>query len=58
MLAFGDDENDYDILRNAGKGVAVDNAIPMIREIADDITESNNDDGVARYIEKEALACF
>lgn len=52
MIAFGDDENDYEILKNVGKGVAVDNAIPMIREIADAITESNNEDGVAKYIEK------
>lgn len=52
MIAFGDDENDYEIIKNVGKGVAVANAIPMIREIADDITESNNEDGVAKYIEK------
>ena len=52
MVAFGDDENDYEILKNVGMGIAVDNAIPMIREIADDITENNNDDGVAKYIEK------
>ena len=52
MIAFGDDENDYEILQNVGKGVAVANAIPMIKEIADAITESNNDDGVAKYIEK------
>lgn len=53
MLAFGDDENDYDILKNAGKGVAVANAIPMIQEIADDVTQSNDEDGVAKYVEKE-----
>ncbi|MBP3604629.1 MAG: HAD-IIB family hydrolase [Lachnospiraceae bacterium] len=53
MIAFGDDENDYEILQNVGNGVAVANAILKIREIADDITESNNDDGVAKYIENE-----
>jgi len=52
MVAFGDDENDYEIVKNVGMGVAVDNAIPMIREIADDVAENNNDDGVAKYIEK------
>ena len=52
MIAFGDDENDYEILQNVGKGVAVANAIPKIKEIADAITESNNEDGVAKYIEK------
>lgn len=52
MIAFGDDENDFEILKNVGKGVAVANAIPMIQEIVDDITERNNEDGVARYIER------
>lgn len=52
MIAFGDDENDFEILKNVGRGVAVANAIPMIRDIADDIAESNNEDGVARYIER------
>lgn len=55
MLAFGDDENDYNILRKAGKGVAVANAIPMIMEIADDVAQSNDEDGVAKYIEKELI---
>lgn len=55
MLAFGDDENDFDILRHVGKGVAVANAIPGIKEIADDVTLSNDEDGVAKYIEKEIL---
>lgn len=53
MTAFGDDENDYEALKYCGKGVAVANAIPMIREIADDITESNDEDGVARYLARE-----
>ena len=52
MIVFGDDENDYEILKNAGRGIAVENAIPMIRGIANDITDSNDNDGVAKYIEK------
>lgn len=52
MIAFGDDENDYEILKNVGKGVAVANAIPMIQDIADDVAECNNEDGVARYIDR------
>lgn len=58
MLAFGDDENDIDILRYVGKGVAVENSIPKTKEIADDITQSNDEDGVARYIEKEVLEAY
>lgn len=55
MIAFGDDENDYEILKYCGKGIAVANAIPMIREIADEVTESNDNDGVAEYLEKYCL---
>jgi len=55
MIAFGDDENDYEILKYCGKGIAVANAIPMIKEIADDMTESNDNDGVAKYLEKYCL---
>jgi hydroxymethylpyrimidine pyrophosphatase-like HAD family hydrolase len=36
----------------AGRAVAVANAHPAVREIADDVTLSNDDDGVAAYLEK------
>jgi len=52
MIVFGDDENDYEILKYCGKGIAVANAIPMIKEIADDIAVSNDEDGVAKYLER------
>ncbi len=37
-----------------GKGIAVANAIPMIKEIADDIADSNDNEGVAKFLVKEA----
>ena len=52
MVAFGDDENDYEILKYCGTGVAMANAIPQIREVADTITDSNDEDGVAAYLER------
>ena len=52
MVAFGDDENDYEILRHCGVGVAVANAIPPILKEADEVTGSNDEDGVAAYLEK------
>ena len=52
MIAFGDDENDYEILKYCGTGVAMANAIPQIREVADEITDSNDEDGVAAYLER------
>ena len=57
MIAFGDDENDYEILKYCGQGIAVANAIPSVKEIADEITDSNDEDGVAKYLEKYCLEC-
>lgn len=55
MIAFGDDENDYEILKHCGRGIAVANAIPSVKEIANEITESNDDDGVAKYLERKGI---
>jgi hydroxymethylpyrimidine pyrophosphatase-like HAD family hydrolase len=52
---FGDDNDDIEPIRNCGLGVAVSNAIPAVLEAADCIADSNDDDGVARYIEKNIL---
>ena len=43
------------MLRYAGLGVAVDNAVPAAKEAADRLTASNNDDGVARLIQEIIL---
>jgi Cof subfamily protein (haloacid dehalogenase superfamily) len=52
VTAFGDMPNDLPMLRFAGRGVAVANAHPEVLRAADDVTESNDDDGVARFIER------
>lgn len=49
-IAFGDNYNDIDLLKYAGRGVAVANAIEEVKAIADDITDSGKDDGVANYL--------
>ena len=46
-FAFGDAENDIPMLRTAGLGVAMGNASPAVKEAADHITLSNNEDGIA-----------
>lgn len=48
---FGDDNDDMESIQNCGKGIAVSNAIDRVLEAADDVTESNDRDGVARYLE-------
>lgn len=52
VLAFGDALNDVEMLRWAGHGVAVANAETAAKDAADEITASNDDDGVAQVIER------
>ena len=49
-VAFGDGTNDLALLRAAGLGVAMANAAPELRAVADRITVSNEEGGVARVI--------
>lgn len=55
VVYFGDDNDDIEPLKNCGVGVAVSNAIDEVLNVADFITESNDMDGVARFIEKNIL---
>ena len=50
VVAFGDMPNDADALAWAGVGVAMANAHPAVLAVADDVTLSNDDDGVARWL--------
>lgn len=54
-IYFGDDNDDIEPIKNCGVGVSVSNAVDEVLEAADYITESNDMDGVARYIEKNLL---
>jgi Cof subfamily protein (haloacid dehalogenase superfamily) len=51
VVAFGDMPNDVPMLTWAGRAVAVANAHPAVLEIADELTGSNEEDGVASYLE-------
>ena len=52
VLAFGDADNDVDMLRFAGRGVAVGGMTGEVREAADDVVPGVDEDGVARYVDK------
>ncbi|MCX4341720.1 MAG: HAD family hydrolase [Lachnospiraceae bacterium] len=52
IIAFGDDFADIGMLKMCGVGVAMGNAIKEVKDIADVITLSNEEDGVAAYLEK------
>ena len=49
-VAFGDDQNDIEMLKLCGKGVAVANAVPEVLSAADEVTLSNEEDGVAKWL--------
>ena len=55
IMAFGDGSNDMDMIRRVGFGVAMENGIDEIKEAADYITETNDEHGVAKAIEKFVL---
>lgn len=52
LMAFGDGYNDLSMLRLAGMGVAMDNAVEELKQEADFVTLSNENDGVAYAINK------
>ncbi|MBR6571248.1 MAG: HAD family phosphatase [Clostridia bacterium] len=52
---FGDANNDIDMLRTVGCAVAMGNALPSVKELADYVTAPNTEDGVAQFIEKYVL---
>ncbi|MCR4940184.1 MAG: Cof-type HAD-IIB family hydrolase [Treponemataceae bacterium] len=55
IVAFGDDHNDIGMLKMCGKGVAMKNAIPEVKAAAAFETLSNDEDGVAAFLERELL---
>lgn len=55
MIACGDGFNDISMIEFAGLGVAMENAQVPVKEVADYVTLSNNEDGVAHVIEKYVL---
>ena len=53
--AFGDDLADIEMIRACGCGVAVKNALSEVKDAADFITASNDEDGVAQWLEAHVL---
>lgn len=55
LCAFGDEDNDYDMIQAAGCGVVMKNGSEKTKRVADYITEDNNHDGIALYMEEKIL---
>ncbi|MDD4569220.1 MAG: Cof-type HAD-IIB family hydrolase [Tepidanaerobacteraceae bacterium] len=52
IVTVGDNINDMEMLEYAGLGVAMGNAPDQVKSKADYVTASNNDDGLAKFLEK------
>ena len=52
VIAFGDMPNDLPMLAWAGRSVAMGNAHPEVLAAADEVTATNDEDGVARVLER------
>lgn len=55
VVVFGDGENDTSLFQLFENSVAVDNAIPQIKDLASHITAHHDEDGVAKFIEEVIL---
>lgn len=51
IIAFGDEDNDLEMIEYAGIGVAMENAIPELKNIANKLTSTNENDGIATFLE-------
>ncbi|MCL1819325.1 MAG: HAD family hydrolase [Oscillospiraceae bacterium] len=55
IAVFGDDMNDIDMLEYAGAGVAMGNALDEVKTAAGYICDTNENDGLAKWLEENAL---
>ncbi|MBQ7433328.1 MAG: HAD hydrolase family protein [Lachnospiraceae bacterium] len=55
IVAFGDDYNDIEMLRACGTGVAVGNALAEVKQAADEVCLTNEEDGVALWLTEHVL---
>lgn len=51
VIAFGDSENDIEMLKVVGCGVAMGNATPHVKSVANQITKSNDENGIGSALE-------
>ncbi|MFK2825829.1 Cof-type HAD-IIB family hydrolase [Bacillus sp. B190/17] len=51
IIAFGDEDNDLEMIEYAGIGVAMGNGIDELKTIANEVTLTNEEDGVASFLE-------
>ena len=52
IVAFGDDYNDIEMLQGCGTGVAMKNAIDEVKAVADYVCDTNDNDGIAKWLKE------
>ncbi|WP_078548164.1 Cof-type HAD-IIB family hydrolase [Litchfieldia alkalitelluris] len=52
IIAFGDEDNDFEMIEYAGHGVAMGNGIKQLKNLANSITLTNEEDGIAVYLKE------
>ncbi|AXI08761.1 Cof-type HAD-IIB family hydrolase [Oceanobacillus sp. 143] len=52
IIAFGDEDNDLEMIDYAGVGVAMGNAIPNLKKLAKHITKTNEQNGIGIFLEE------
>ena len=55
VVTFGDDTNDISMIKGVGYGVVLENALPVVKEYANEVCESNQNDGIAKWLVKNVL---
>lgn len=50
IMSFGDDYADIGMIVSSGYGIAMGNAVPEVKEVADLVIGSNDEDGIATYL--------
>lgn len=53
VIGIGDDHNDISMLKTVGLGIAMGNAMPLVKEYAKEITLTNNESGVAKILKSK-----
>ncbi|WP_295729596.1 HAD family hydrolase [uncultured Limosilactobacillus sp.] len=52
IAGVGDDENDLPLLKAAGHAIAVANAVPQVKQVAERLIASNQNNGIARFLQQ------
>lgn len=55
IIAFGDDYNDIEMIKKCGIGVAMSNAIDEVKNASDYVCDTNDNDGVAKWLNEHLL---